>query len=191
MKIDTMINNLFTLAPWKKVALIVPVLFVTIVSSQAQSKVAQDSILVKGVVVSGTNTPLSDITISIEGSMQLPVVTNAAGEFSIKSAAPDNWLIISPVSDYKTKRIFLNNRSELKVYLTASDLTSGDDPLNILSQKKIKRILFRPILKQTLTEATGHLLFLSMNIYREKLPVSMLSGGMVLRELEPFFQSEV
>jgi TonB-linked SusC/RagA family outer membrane protein len=139
MKIDTMINNLFTLAPWKKAALIVPVLFVTLVSSQAQSKVAQDSILVKGVVVSGTNTPLSDITISIEGSMQLPVVTNSAGEFSIKSAAPDNWLIISPVSDYKTKRIFLNNRRELKVYLTANDLTSGDDPLNILSQRKIKK----------------------------------------------------
>lgn len=138
-KIDTMINNLFTIAPWKKAFLIVPVLLISYFSSQAQSNIAQDSILVKGVVVSGTNTPLSNITISIEGSGQLPAVTNDAGEFSIKSSSGDNWITISPVSDFKTKRIFLNNRNSLKVYLTDNDLSSGDDALSILSQKRIKK----------------------------------------------------
>ena len=139
MKIDTMINNLFTSANWKKAALVVPVLLLSIWSSQAQGPIGNDSILVKGVVVSGTNTPLSNITISIEGSGQLPAVTNDAGEFSIKSAKSNNWLIFSPVSDFKTKRVFLGNRKELKVYLTANDLSSGDDPLTVLSQQRIKK----------------------------------------------------
>jgi len=139
MKIDTMINNLFTNAPWKKAALIVPVLLMSYFSSQAQNTQVQDSLVLKGVIVSGTNKPLSNITISIEGSRQLPVVTNDAGEFTIKSSSGENWIIISPVSDYKTKRVFLNNRNEIKVFLTDNDLASGDDPLTILSQKKIKK----------------------------------------------------
>jgi len=139
MKFDTMINNLFTAANWKKAVLIVPVLLLSLLSSQAQDQMAKDSILVKGVVVSGSNAPLSNITINIEGSRQLPAVTNEAGEFTIKSSAGDNWFIFSPVSDYKTKRVFLNNRKELKVYLTAKDLSSGDDPLTILSQRTIKK----------------------------------------------------
>jgi len=134
-----MINNLFTSANWKKAALVVPVLLLSIWSSQAQGPIGNDSILVKGVIVSGTNTPLSNITISVEGSGQLPAVTNDAGEFNIKSAKGNNWLIISPVSDYKTKRVFLGNRNWLKVYLTDNDLSSGDDPLIILSQKVIRK----------------------------------------------------
>lgn len=139
MKLDTMINNLFTIAPWKRAVLIVSVLLLSLSSSQAQNKLAQDSILVKGVIVSGTNTPLSNITISIEGSGQMPVVTNESGEFSIKSSGGNNWLIISPVSDFKVRRVFLNSRTQLKVYLTDHDLDSGDDPLKILSQKFLRK----------------------------------------------------
>ena len=134
-----MINNLFTNANWKKATLIVPVLLLSLFSSQAQDQLAKDSILVQGVVVSGTNTPVSNITISIEGSSQVPVVTNDAGEFSIKSSAGNNWLVVSPVSDYKTKRVFLNNRNSLKVFLTSNDLSDGDDVLTLLSQKLIRK----------------------------------------------------
>ena len=134
-----MIKNLFTTANWKRAALIVPVLLLSLFSSWAQSPMAKDSILVKGVIVSGTNTPVSNVTISIEGSYQMPAVTNEAGEFSIKSSTGNNWLIIAPVSEYKTKRVYLNNRHDLKVYLTGNDLVGGDDPLTILSQKRIKK----------------------------------------------------
>lgn len=139
MKIDKMIHKLFTIAPLRRAVPVVSLLLISIFASQAQNDMAQDSILVKGVIVSGTNTPLSNITISIEGSRQMPVISNEAGEFSIKSSSGDNWIIISPVSDYKTKRVFLNNRSELRVYLTANDLSAGDDPVTILSQKRIKK----------------------------------------------------
>lgn len=139
MKLDTMINKLFTRAILKRTVLIVSMLLLSLYATQAQEQLPKDSILVKGVVVSGTNTPVSNITISIEGSGQLPVVTNDAGEFSIKSDAGNNWLILSPVSDFKTKRVFLNNRTELKIYLTDNDLSSGDDPITILSQKMNKK----------------------------------------------------
>ncbi|MDP3643891.1 MAG: SusC/RagA family TonB-linked outer membrane protein [Bacteroidota bacterium] len=134
-----MINNPFTIATWKSAALIIPVILLSFMTTHAQNTNAQDSIPVKGVIVSETDTPLPNITISVEGSRQMPVVTNEAGEFTIKSNSGNNWLIISPVSDYKTKRVFLSDRKELKVFLTSNDLSSGDDPLNILSQKKIKK----------------------------------------------------
>jgi len=139
MKFDTMINNLFTIAPLKKAVFIVSVLLLNFLSSQAQDKSVQDSILIKGVIVSGTNTPLPNITISIDGSRQLPVVTNDAGEFTIKSSTGNNWLIVSPVSDFKVRKVFLNNRNTLKIYLTDNDLAAGDDPLKILSQTFIKK----------------------------------------------------
>lgn len=135
-----MINNPSTIATLKRVVLIVPVLLIGIITSFAgNNTTASDSILVKGVVVSGTNAPLSNITISIEGSREMPEVTNDAGEFSILTGPGDNWLIVSPVSDYKSKRIFLNKRDYIKIYMAQDDLTSGDDPLQILSQRKVRK----------------------------------------------------
>ena len=147
-----MINNPFTPANWKRAALIVPVLLLSLFSSHGQSQTAKDSISVKGVIVSETNTPLSNITISIEGSYQMPVVTNEAGEFNIKSSVGNNWLMISPVSDYKTKRVFLGHRKELKVYLTPNDLSGGDDPVTILSQTGIKKNIVASYFDMKLTD---------------------------------------
>jgi len=148
MKFNTMINKLIPIGTWERAFLLIFVLIFSLSALQAQdlslqdtilvksNQPAKDSILVKGLIVSGTNAPLSNITVSIEGSAQLPVITNESGEFSIKAKAGDNWLIITPASDYKTKRVFVNNRSELTVFLTPNDLTAGDDQLTILSQKR-------------------------------------------------------
>jgi TonB-linked SusC/RagA family outer membrane protein len=95
---------------------------------------AQDSILVKGVILSGTNNPVPNVSINIENSLQLPVVTNDSGKFAIKAATGDEWIIISPAADFKMKRVYLDNRMELKIVLTASDIFSGDDELNVLNR---------------------------------------------------------
>ncbi len=100
---------------------------------------AQDSLLVKGTVLSGNNKPLSNISVSIEGSYELPVITDDNGRFTLKSASGKNWLIISPSSDFKKKRVFINNRSRIKIYLTSEDLSSGDDLYSILSKPVYKR----------------------------------------------------
>jgi TonB-linked SusC/RagA family outer membrane protein len=100
---------------------------------------AQDTLLVKGIVVNGLNQPVPNVSVGVEGSFELPVVTNQAGEFTVSTLSGDVWLNVSPSEDYKKKRIFLNNRADLKIYLTSNSLESGDDELNVLSQTFLKR----------------------------------------------------
>ena len=100
---------------------------------------AQDTLLIKGVIMSHTSKPIENVSVSIQGSSLLPVVTNSEGEFSLTSTSGENWIIISPTSDYKKKKIFLNNRSALTIYLTESDISSGDDQLYLISQQVRKR----------------------------------------------------
>ncbi|MBN2215666.1 MAG: SusC/RagA family TonB-linked outer membrane protein [Bacteroidales bacterium] len=100
---------------------------------------AQDSLLIKGVVLSDNNKPLQNVSVNIEGSANLPYVTNETGEFSVMSASDEAWLIVSPAGDYKTKRIFINSRKTLKIYLTPEDVSAGDDMLSILSREVRKR----------------------------------------------------
>jgi TonB-linked SusC/RagA family outer membrane protein len=96
---------------------------------------AQDTLLVKGIVMDAMKQPVSNVSVGVEGSFEIPAVTNEKGEFSIKTVFPDVWLYFDPSSGYKQKRIFLNNRTDLTVYLTAEDVVSGDDPSKILSQQ--------------------------------------------------------
>ncbi len=100
---------------------------------------AQDSVLIKGVVMSDLNQPLPGVSVNIEGSANLPSVTSEMGEFSLLSASDEAWLIVSPTGDYKPKRIFLNKRPALKIYLTPDDIPAGDDMLSILSREVRKR----------------------------------------------------
>jgi TonB-linked SusC/RagA family outer membrane protein len=99
---------------------------------------AQDSIFIHGVVLTGLNKPLANASVSIEGSPQLPVITNEAGEFSLKCLTGNEWLVISPAADYKTKRILINKATEFKVILTSNDLFYEDDDITLLSEK-VKR----------------------------------------------------
>jgi TonB-linked SusC/RagA family outer membrane protein len=76
------------------------------------------------------------------------VVTDSSGEFSIESAARDNWIIVSPAANYKRKRIFLNGRESLKIFLTADDISSGDDPVTLMA---------RPIARKNMIPAYAEL----------------------------------
>jgi TonB-linked SusC/RagA family outer membrane protein len=100
---------------------------------------AQDSLLVRGVILSHNSEPVPNVSISIEGSFMLPVVTSETGEFSLNASTGNEWLIVSPTGDYKKKRVFLNNRTDLTIYLSNGDISAGDDQLSILSQTVIKR----------------------------------------------------
>ncbi|NOR73799.1 MAG: hypothetical protein GQ525_01435, partial [Draconibacterium sp.] len=82
---------------------------------------AQDTLLVKGTIVNGSNQPVSNVSVGIEGSFDLPTVTNEVGEFTVKSISGSDWLNVSPTNEYKKKRVFLNNRSQLKIYLTRNE----------------------------------------------------------------------
>ena len=120
----------------QKYRFVLPALIMVLV---ALPSFAQDTITVKGLVLSNGNKPVADVSISIEGSSQLPVVTDSAGEFSIETGARDNWIIVSPTGNYKRKRIFLNRRESLKIFLAGDDMSSGDDPLTIMAQPVARR----------------------------------------------------
>ena len=100
---------------------------------------AQDSIRVSGVVVNGDNIPLAGISIGVEGSFELPVVTDAQGRFALISPSESHWLIVSPHSGYKEKRVYLNNMRQLKIYLTPMDMVSGNDGVNYLVGSQPRR----------------------------------------------------
>ena len=134
MQTSIIMNNQCLLVNFKKIAAVTGMLIFVI-----STVFAQDTLLVKGVVVNGLNKPVSNVSVGIEGSFELPSVTNEAGEFTVMAFSGDEWLNVSPSDQYKKKRIFLNNRTELKIYLTSNDIESGDDNLSVLSQDILKR----------------------------------------------------
>ena len=101
--------------------------------------IAQDSLTVHGTVLQKPGDPAQDVTIGVEGSDKLPVVTDSLGRFTLTVPVGDEWIMISPAGHFKKQRIFLNNRKELTVYLTPDDLASGQDKISILSQTMDKR----------------------------------------------------
>ena len=101
----------------------------------------QDTLLVKGIILSGTNNPVPDVSVSIEGSSQLPVVSDQEGAFMLKASSGEVWLIVSPTGGFKSKRVYLNNRRNLTIFLTPDDMASGNDLVTVLSQNFRKRSL--------------------------------------------------
>src|SRR5690554_5950431 len=93
----------------------------------------QDSIVINGTIVNGSNEPVQNVSVAVEGSFNLPAVTDENGNFRVVASSTSDWLNIEPTENYKPQRVFLNNRQELKIFLTNSGLESGDDVLNILS----------------------------------------------------------
>lgn len=97
---------------------------------------AQDSIRVTGIVRSIEKVPIASASISIEGSYDRPVLTNEAGEFSLKTISENVWLMISATGNFKNHRINLNGRRNLVITLTPKDISSGDDPVRIMNQSR-------------------------------------------------------
>ena len=134
MQTSIIMNKPFLLTNLRKIAAVTVMLIFCI-----STVFSQDTLHVKGIVVNGLNKPVSNVSIGIEGSFELPSVTNEAGEFTVVALSGNDWLNVSPSGDYKKKRIFLNNRTELKIYLTSNEVASGDDNLSVLAQDILKR----------------------------------------------------
>lgn len=95
---------------------------------------AQDSVKVKGVVLSSYNQGIANILVSIEGSNELPVITNEEGEFELANVSPNDYLLFAPPDFFKPKRINVNGRTVIKLFLTPNDIASGDDAIDFLGK---------------------------------------------------------
>ncbi len=136
LQTSIIMNNKYFLANLKKTAALTALLIFGITSVYAQ-----DTLFVKGTIVNDANQPVSNVSVGVEGSFDLPIVTNEAGEFTVKATSGSQWLAISPSDDYKKKRIFINNRTNIKIFLTSLELEGGNDEISILSQDFTKRNL--------------------------------------------------
>lgn len=90
---------------------------------------AQSELQVTGTVVGVTGQPISEVSISIEGSDISPFVTGEDGKFSITVENGNAWLKIQPIGALQSKSIFLNNRNELKIYLSEEGIASGHEEI--------------------------------------------------------------
>jgi TonB-linked SusC/RagA family outer membrane protein len=134
MQTSIIMNKQCLLANFKKIAAVSAMLIFCI-----STVFAQDTLFVKGIVVNSLNKPVSNVSVGVEGSFELPVVTNEAGEFNVMALSGNEWLNVSPSELYKKKRVFLNNRTQFKIYLTSNGIGSGEDEIAILSQSILKR----------------------------------------------------
>lgn len=115
---------------------------------------AQDTLVVKGVILSGTQEPVPNVSVGVEGSLEIPALTDGKGAFEVITTSPDDWLIINPSSLYKTKRIHVNNRSNITIYLTDNDLISSDDVFTVLSQTKPRKNIVSSFFDMNMEDVT-------------------------------------
>ena len=115
------------------------IFFLGMLLSALHMLTAQETMKVEGVVLSGAGRPVPDVTVSFEGSAELPAVTDESGEFSLLAPSGDGWLIVAPISGFKEQRVFLNNRPQLTIYLTPVGISSGHDEIEMLSLDFNKR----------------------------------------------------
>ncbi len=109
---------------------------IVMISGMCQA-LGQDTLLITGSVVSTSGKPLSQVSIGIEGSTSMPVVTGEDGGFQLMVPSSGAWLMVTPPGDHKKKRIKLNGQQELKVYLSPVGIRAGDDQVTILGQTMV------------------------------------------------------
>ncbi|MBN2805704.1 MAG: SusC/RagA family TonB-linked outer membrane protein [Prolixibacteraceae bacterium] len=129
MQISSTMNHTPLHQILSRIVFTVSVLIFTLFTLQAQ-----ESLVVNGTIVSPEFEPVPNVSVSVEGSTEMPAFTNEAGEFTINAPSGNVWLSIAPASSYKRTRVFLSGRTSLVVMLTPRDLISGDDEIVILSQ---------------------------------------------------------
>jgi TonB-linked SusC/RagA family outer membrane protein len=95
---------------------------------------AQNPVKIEGIILSPENKPVSNVSVSIEGSREMPAFTNEAGKFEVTVPDGDQWLVVAPASDYKRKRIYVGNRTTILIVVTPDDINGEEDESIILTQ---------------------------------------------------------
>jgi len=113
-------------------------IIIIFILARKENLCSQDTCILRGKVLNQSGVPVSNVSISVEGSLQEPVFTDGEGKFEINIGSGNKWLIINPIIEYKKKRIYINNRQYIKIYLTPEDLISGYDMMPVL-QKELPR----------------------------------------------------
>ena len=101
---------------------------------------AQNNQKLSGEIVYG-DTPVSNVSISVEGSNISPVYSDVNGEFSIDVPSLAIWILVQPIDEFKYQKVNINNRNSVNIVLVRNDFNSLEDaistPLGDLKRKNI------------------------------------------------------
>lgn len=98
---------------------------------------SQNPFKLMGRITGYNKRPVAGVAVSAEG-VPVQSITSDSGEFSLDLPSGFVWLLIKPADEYKSQRIFLNNRSEIFVQLTPKGIESVYDEIIDLN-KTIRR----------------------------------------------------
>jgi len=101
--------------------------------------IAQDSLMITGKILDAGMIPIKDVSVSVEGMLSAPVLSDENGEFTISVPSGDAWLMLNPLGQNKGKKIYLNNRQNITIYLTDSETKSAYDNINLLYSTSERR----------------------------------------------------
>ena len=84
-------------------------------------------LILEGRVLNQLSLPVAGVSVSVEGSRAVPSVSDENGAFSLSMPAEGAWINFSPPQIYKKRRMFVEKRRNIVVYLTdISDLSPED-----------------------------------------------------------------
>lgn len=83
---------------------------------------ANGSKILKGIVLNDAKKPVSQVTINIPGSK--PTFTDDNGRFSIARVSEKEWLMVTPIEGYNSKKVLLHVQDSIVIYLTHNDMQS-------------------------------------------------------------------
>ena len=88
----------------------------------------QDSpLILEGRVFNQLSEPLAGVSVSVEGALKIPSVSDQSGNFTIEMPSRAEWILFSPSEGYKKRRMYVENRKVLHVFLSEVEDISGDD----------------------------------------------------------------
>jgi len=85
------------------------------------------SLILEGKLLNQLSGPVAGVSVSVEGSLSIPSVSDESGEFSIGVPEHGVWIIFTPPEKYQRKRIYVDRRKDITVYLSDVEDISSED----------------------------------------------------------------
>ena len=98
------------------------IILITLISLVGNLAVAQEGYEIKGIIRGIKNNAVPDVSVSVEGVVSSPEVTDSTGHFSIKVPDMNAVLLLNPPGLYKSRKYYLGGRNEVEIKLTSADL---------------------------------------------------------------------
>ncbi|MFC2079999.1 SusC/RagA family TonB-linked outer membrane protein [Bacteroidota bacterium] len=102
-------------------------LLLSIITAGIQLEAQDPSIQVSGIITGIKNNPVPNVSVSVEGVVAIPAITNDDGSFTVLVNNQYSTLIITPPESYKSQTYLLSGRKHVNIKLTSQDVPGSMD----------------------------------------------------------------